>query len=73
MSICPEELSDYCGISIFKKEKMLALVKEKVEVSVIGEVKLDQDEKDLLCLPPKFAIRRRLKSIDMQILTFKHN
>ena len=40
--------------------------KEKVVVKSISEVDLDEDEIALLSLPPKFAIRRRLNSIDMK-------
>ena len=33
---------------------------------MIGEVKLDQDERALLMLPPKFATRRKLDTLDMR-------
>ena len=55
---CPAEIQEYADIMVFDKEKMLSLKKEPVEVAIIGDVELDRDERQLLCLPPKFAIRR---------------
>ena len=66
MASCPSEIEEFSEVSIFSKEKMMLLKKETVNVTVIGDVKLDSDERQLLCLPPKFAVRRRLKSIDMK-------
>ena len=43
------------------------LKKEKVEVIKIGEVKLDKEEEELLKLPPKFAVRKRLDSLSMEV------
>ena len=63
---CPEEIQKYASLSIFSKEKYEKLKKEKIEISAIGEVDLDDDEKSLLKLPPKFAVRRRLDSLDME-------
>ena len=40
--------------------------KEIVEVSTIGEVNLDEDERALLKLPPKLATRRKLEFADMR-------
>ena len=50
----------------FARQQSSRLEAEKVDVKSIGEVELDEDEIALLSLPPKFAIRRRLKSIDMK-------
>ena len=40
--------------------------KEEEEISAIGDVKLDEDEKALLKLPPKSATRRKLDRADMK-------
>ena len=34
---------------------------------MIGNVELDNDEIELLKLPPKFAIRKKLESVDMEV------
>ena len=65
MTTCPAEILEYSDIAIFNKDKMLSLEKEPVIISVIGEVMLDSDERKLLCLPLKFAVRRRLDTTDM--------
>ena len=41
--------------------------KEEVKVETIGKVKLDKDEKELLKLPPKFAVRKKLNSVAMEV------
>ena len=41
---CPHEIIDYKEIKVFKKEEMDKMRKEGVEVSKIGDVKLDDDE-----------------------------
>ena len=46
---------------------MEKLCKENVEVKTIGQVELDKDEMELLKLPPKFAVRKRLDSKSMEI------
>lgn len=63
---CPEEIREYENLSIFNKDRIENMTKEKVVVSSIGEVELDEDEIALLNLPPKFAVRKRLNSIDME-------
>ena len=64
--ICPAEIKDYEEIYVFNKEKIDKMKKEKVEIVTIDGVELDEEEKALLSLPPKFALRRRLCSISMQ-------
>jgi len=63
---CPQEMLEFSGLSIFSKEKIEAMRKEKVKVEAIGEVDLDKDEIALLSLPPKFAVRRNINEIDIQ-------
>ena len=41
--------------------------KEEIKIETIGNVKLDREEKELLKLPPKFAVRKRLDSTAMEI------
>ena len=66
LEVCPEEMKEYEGIKVFSKKKMEDLTKEKVEVKTIDGIELDEEERALLSLPPKFALRRRLCSISMQ-------
>ena len=63
---CPEEIISYKDVIVFNKKEMEKLNKELVEVSMIGDVELDDDERALLRLPPKFATRRRLDTLDMR-------
>ena len=42
------------------------MIKESVEVSRIGNVRLDDDKLSILKLQPKFAILRKLDKIEMQ-------
>ena len=63
---CPQEKSEFESLSIFDKNRIDAMVKEKVVVSSIGDVELDDDEIALLSLPPEFALRKRLISVEMK-------
>jgi len=63
---CPIELNEYREIIALSKKKTEELEKVLPEVNTIGKVELDNDEKAVLRLPPKFAIRRRLDSLSMQ-------
>ena len=63
---CPKEIYEYKDIIVFNKLEMEKLSKEKVEISKIGEVDLDEDERALLKLPPKFAMRKNLSTVNMR-------
>ena len=39
---------------------------EEIEVKTIGEVKIDEEEKSVLTLNPKFAIMKRIQKIEME-------
>ena len=64
---CPEEIAQFRNLSIFDRRKMELKTKENIDVETIGEVRLDEDERELLKLPPKSAVRKRLKSLDMEV------
>ena len=66
LQTCPAEISTYKNIKVFNKIEMEAMKKEKVEIESIGDVELDPDEKALLSLPPKFAVRRKLSKLDQK-------
>ena len=66
---CPQEIIDYKDIKIFSKREMEEMRKGEVEVSKIGDVKLDDDEISVLKLPPKFAVYRKLDTLDMKTET----
>ena len=63
---CPQEIIDYKDIIVFNKSEFDKMKKENVEISRIGNVELDRDEIAILKLPPKFAIRRKVKETEMQ-------
>ena len=63
---CPPEIKEFANLRIFSKKRFDELKKENVDVSRIGDVKLDSDEISILKLPPKFAIRKKLTETDMQ-------
>ena len=63
---CPEEMIMFKDIKVFKKREIDKMKEEFVEVSIIGNVELDTDEKAILKLPPKFAIRRKLDIVNFK-------
>ena len=66
MSECPGEIIEFKDVIVFNKVEMEKMRKEVVEISTIGDVKLDEDERALLKLPPKFATRRKVDLVDMR-------
>ena len=67
LEICPTEIEKYKEIKIFKKKEFDKMKKECVKVETIGKVVLDKDEMELLKLPPKFAVRKRLDSTAQEV------
>ena len=63
---CPEELDEYRDIKVLKRELIEKIEKEFPLAKTIGKVELDEDEKAILRLPSKFAVRRRLYRLTMQ-------
>ena len=62
----PIGLEDFSGCKIFNKREMEEMEPEKVDIKVIGKVKLDEDELSILSLNPKFAILRKLETIEIE-------
>ena len=58
--IVPDELLEFSNISLYNKEKRESLNKVIPECVVIGDVSLDEDERSVLRLNPKFAVLTRL-------------
>ena len=56
----PEELVDFKGCKVFKRELIENMMPINVASLVIGEINLDEDEKQILKLNPKFAVMLRL-------------
>ena len=56
----PKGLEGFEMLTRFDQEKFDRLVKENYEVLVIGEISIDEDEKNALRLPPKFSIMEDL-------------
>ena len=56
----PPDMEDLMELTVFDKEKYSKLVMQSYEVKVIGDVQLEENEKLVLKLHPKFAILPRL-------------
>ena len=65
-----EELSGilefYKACVVFDKEKMDMIIKENIDDQTIGKVILDEDERNILKLNPKFAIMKYLDEEQME-------
>ena len=66
LEIVPEGLEEFSECDIFHKDKMENYVKEKIEIKTIGEIKIDEEEKSILELNPKFAVMKKIKTIEME-------
>ena len=66
LEICPDEIKEFSELKVFNKVEIENMRKQEIEISCIGKVELDSDEKAILRLPPKFAIRRNLEELNMK-------
>ena len=62
----PVGLENYRECQIFNREIMENLKPAPIENKLIGKVKIDEDEKSILELNPKFACLKRLEKEDME-------
>lgn len=56
----PEELKEYGECTVFNSEEFAKIEKEKSDVIALGGLELDEEEKDVLRLNPKFAAMKKL-------------
>ena len=66
LTIVPQGLEEFAECKIFNKEHMEKILPEKPEVTTIGKVDLDEEEKSILELNPKFAVLKRLNLLEME-------
>ena len=62
----PIEIEEYKGCAIFDKGKIKNLKPAEVSSLVIGKIEIDEDEKAVLRLNPKFAVMSRLRDEEME-------
>ena len=66
MQIVPRGLEEFSDSSVFHKERIEKMTPEEIEIKMIGDVKADEDELSILKLNPKFAMMKKLNTIDME-------
>ena len=62
----PSGLEKYSRCKIFNREKMCEMKPQNITHKLIGEIKIDEDEKRVLDLNPKFAVMKKLQQIEME-------
>ena len=68
LELVPSGLEIYSKCKVFSREEMNKMEKEIVSHELIGKIEIDSDEKAVLDLNPKFAIMKRIKTIEMEEL-----
>ena len=66
MEIVPQGLEAFSKCRVFHRDEMEKLKPEKNEIKMIGEVKIDEEERSIFDLNPKFAIMKKLDKIEME-------
>jgi len=66
LEIIPSGLEKYANCKIFKREKMEEMKPQKISHKLIGDISIDEDEKRVLDLNPKFAILKKLDQLEME-------
>ena len=60
LDIVPEEISDFSTLSVFDNDKFNLIVKDKITITLVGQIKLDEDEEAAMKLPPNFSLMQKL-------------
>jgi hypothetical protein len=66
MDKIPDELKEFGSVCVFDRGKFENLEIEKYDVKVIGDILLDDDEKRVLTMHPKFAVMSCLEETEMK-------
>ena len=56
----PKGLEEFSNLSVFDQEKFDKILTESYEVLIIGDLTIDDDERNALKLPPKFSVMEDL-------------
>ena len=60
IQIVPTGLEKFSDCKVFQRQEMEKMEPEKTEIKLIGDVKIDEEERSILSLNPKFAIMKKL-------------
>ena len=60
LDIVPEEISEFSALSVFKNEKFDQIIKDKITITLVGQVTIDEDEEAAMKLPPNFSVMQKL-------------
>ena len=60
MDKIPENLQEFSNLSIFDKNKFGKITAITYDARVVGKVEVDEDEKAILRMNPKFSINQNL-------------
>ena len=66
LEIIPAGLERYANCKIFSREKMKEMRPQHITHKLIGDIKIDENEKKVLDLNPKFAVMKKLVNIEME-------
>ena len=61
MDKVPENLQEFSNLSVFDKNKFSKVTAVTYDARVVGEVEVDEDEKAILRMNPKFSINQNLQ------------
>ena len=64
--VVPTGLEMFKDCNVFHRDKMERLKPNIPEIKLIGEVKIDEEEKSVLSLNPKFAVTKKLVQVEME-------
>ena len=62
----PKGLEFYKEAKVFNREEYEGIQEDKIETTVIGKVEVSEDERAVLRLQPKFAVLKKLDTVEMK-------
>ena len=65
MACAPQNIGEYIKAKVYDKEEVDGIQEEEITLSMVGKVELKDNEKAVLKLHPKFAVREDIDEEDM--------
>ena len=66
LGVVPSGLEKYSKCKIFNREEMEKMKPEEINHELIGKINIDEEERSILDLNPKFAVMRKLKRQEIE-------
>ena len=65
MACKPQDIGEYINAKVYNTEEFDGIMEEEITISMVGQIELTDNEREVLKLHPKFAVREEVDEEDM--------